>query len=83
MNTFHLAYLICYLGIVVLVILRVGHLLHQSGRIYLNNLFSHSLPLAKSVNDLLLVGYYLVNIGYSVFVLTFGMGELNPDYALE
>ena len=65
-----------YLAVVILVILRVGHLLHKSGGVYCNRMINYNPRMAKSVNDLLLLGYYLLNIGYSVFILAFQMRPL-------
>ena len=50
----------------------VGHTLHKHGRIFLVDAFHGNSALADSVNHLLLVGFYLVNIGYDVLVLKIG-----------
>jgi len=44
----------------------VGRTLFRNGRIFLRDIFHGNLELAESVDKLLLVGYYLVNIGYAV-----------------
>lgn len=82
MSTLIALHYIIYLAVIVLVILRVGHLLHKSGAVYLDQMLSYNLKMAKSVNDMLLLGYYLVNIGWSIFSLTAHMGRLNTPQDL-
>jgi len=47
----------------------VGRTLHKNGRIFLVKCFRDDEPMADSVNHLLLVGFYLVNIGFVVLYL--------------
>ena len=42
----------------------VGRTLHKNGRIFLVDCFKKNEELADSVNHLLVVGFYLVNIGF-------------------
>ena len=58
-----------YLLITAVVILIVGKTLYKNGRPFLINVFHGNSSLADSINKLLLVGYYLVNIGYTVVAL--------------
>jgi len=58
-----------YLMITAIVILFVGKTLYTNGRPFLINVFHGNISLADSINKLLLVGYYLVNIGYTVIAL--------------
>ncbi len=55
--------------ITAIVILFVGKTLYTNGRPFLINVFHGNISLADSINKLLLVGYYLVNIGYTVIAL--------------
>jgi len=55
--------------ITAIVILFVGKTLYKNGRPFLINVFHGNISLADSINKLLLVGYYLVNIGYTVIAL--------------
>jgi hypothetical protein len=59
------AYLAISLGLAVY----VAHTLHKNGRIFLVETFNGNEKLADSVNHLLVVGFYLVNIGYISLVL--------------
>ena len=50
----------------------VGRSLHGNGRIFLVENFHGREKLADSVNRLLLVGFYLVNIGFVCLALRYG-----------
>ncbi|MFN3404822.1 MAG: hypothetical protein ACK40G_12040 [Cytophagaceae bacterium] len=68
MNFYILTYLI-YLIISILLTVVVAHVLFKNGRIFLVDIFHGNEALADSVNRLLWVGFYLVNIGYAVLAL--------------
>ena len=53
-----------YLGLMVPVTVWVGRTLFQSGAAFLNETFKGKEALAESVNRLLVVGFYLVNLGF-------------------
>ena len=57
------SYLI-YLAISLSVTVWVARTLHDNGRIFLVDAFHGNTPLADSVNRLLVVGFYLINVGY-------------------
>ena len=57
------SYLI-YLAISLSVTVWVARTLHDNGRIFLVDAFHGNAPLADSVNRLLVVGFYLINVGY-------------------
>jgi len=69
MTTYVLATYILYLLVVVVVIGWAGWALHGAGRPFIQIMFSNDKPKAELTNDLLLTGYYLVNIGYSFVAL--------------
>ena len=48
----------------------VARSLHRSGRVFLLEAFHGNPELADSVNHLLVVGFYLVNIGYVTLALS-------------
>ena len=58
-----------YLVISVTVTIWVARTLHQRGRIFLIDAFHGQKELADSVNHLLVVGFYLINVGYVAFAL--------------
>ena len=53
-----------YLTISLLVTVWVARTLHKNGRVFLVEAFHGNAELADSVNHLLVVGFYLVNLGY-------------------
>ncbi|MGJ8694997.1 MAG: hypothetical protein ACSHYF_01655 [Verrucomicrobiaceae bacterium] len=63
MNDIATTYML-YLAIAVPVTVWVGKTLHRSGRIFLVDCFHGNTEMADSVNHLLLVGFYLINIGF-------------------
>ncbi len=58
-----------YLAISLTVTIWVARTLHSSGRIFLIDAFHGNVPLADSVNQLLVVGFYLINAGYIALAL--------------
>ena len=61
-----------YLVLSAAVTIGVAHVLHKRGRVFLVEMFHHQESIADSVNDLLVVGFYLVNFGYVTLALKFG-----------
>ena len=55
---------ITYLAISIALTVWVAHTLFKNGQIFLNDVFRGNEPLAKSVNHLLVVGFYLINLGF-------------------
>jgi len=47
----------------------VAQTLHKNGRVFLVDAFKNNEKLADSVNHLLVVGFYLINIGYVALAL--------------
>jgi hypothetical protein len=58
-----------YLAIILFVVLYVGKALFTNGRLFCIHAFNRDVRLADAINKMLLAGYYLINIGYSVFIL--------------
>jgi hypothetical protein len=63
---------VTYLLISIAVTIWVARTLHKNGRIFLVDSFLGNENLADSVNHLLVVGFYLINIGYVSIALRFG-----------
>ena len=59
-----------YLGISIALTIWVARTLHRSGRVFLVDAFHGNTELADSVNHLLVVGFYLINVGYIALALT-------------
>ncbi|MCO7226474.1 hypothetical protein [Pleionea sp. CnH1-48] len=61
----------------------VAKTLSQNGAVFLIDSFSGNEALAKSVNHLLVVGFYLVNMGYVTLILKYGDKPTNLQQAIE
>ncbi len=59
-----------YLLISLTVTVWVARTLHKNGRIFLVDAFHGNAELADSVNHLLVVGFYLINLGYVTLALS-------------
>lgn len=70
MNHTFLAYLI-YLAVAVPLVVYVARTLSRHGDVFLREVFHGNDALARAVNHLLVVGFYLLNLGYvSLFLRT-------------
>ncbi len=58
-----------YLLITIIVTIWVARTLFRNGKLFLVDIFHGNKDLAEAVNNLLLVGFYLINIGYAVYTL--------------
>src|SRR5215470_7673890 len=74
---------ILYLLISVLLTVWVAKTLHKNGRIFLVDSFLGNESLADSVNHLLVVGFYLVNIGFVTLALKYGEKAVDAATGLE
>ena len=63
---------IIYLSISIFITVVVGHTLHRDGRVFVVDCMDGDEKMADAANDLLLVGYYLVNIAFVGLFLRFG-----------
>jgi len=61
-----------YLAASVALTVWVARTLHRSGRVFLVEAFHGNEQMADSVNHLLVVGFYLINIGYVSLALKYG-----------
>lgn len=79
MSTTYLLYLVISAAITIW----VAKTLHDRGRIFLVNCAKGNEKLADSINDLLVVGFYLVNFGYVTLALKYGTKPENFTQAIE
>jgi hypothetical protein len=68
MNLNILGYFI-YLIITIIIILKVGKICYKNGNIYVLELIPNHTDLCHKINQILLLGYYLLNIGYCAMTL--------------
>ena len=71
MNIVVTTYLV-YLAISIGLTVWVAQTLFRNGRVFLVDAFHGNEPLADSVNHLLVVGFYLINLGYVSLALAMG-----------
>ena len=72
-----------YLGICVTIASWVGRALHQNGRVFLVEVFTAKEDLADSVNHLLVVGFYLLAIGFVTMAVQIGNARDKMTQAVE
>ncbi len=82
MNHIVFTYLI-YLAVSVTLTIWVARTLHRNGRVFLVDVFHGNESLADSVNHLLVVGFYLINLGYVSLALKLGYEVANMQEAIE
>jgi hypothetical protein len=82
MNTIVTCYLI-YIALSVALTIWVARTLHRNGRIFLVQAFHGNEQMADSVNHLLVVGFYLVNVGYIALALKYGDKPTTVQNAFE
>jgi hypothetical protein len=75
-------YLVYVVGSVALTVW-VARTLHRNGRIFLVDAFHGNEALADSINHLLVVGFYLINVGYVALALKYGAKPSDVQTAIE
>ena len=58
-----------YLSITVFIIVKVGKICYRNGNIYVSELIPNHTELCHKINQVLLMAYYLLNIGYCAMTL--------------
>jgi hypothetical protein len=74
---------VAYLTISITLTVWVARTLVKNGRIFLVDSFLGNESLADSVNHLLAVGFYLVNVGYVALALKYGEKPVDLAQAIE
>ena len=82
MNAVILTYSL-YLVLSLLLTIWVARTLSQNGRVFLVDCFRQNEALADSVNHLLVVGFYLVNLGFIALFLKQGIPVETPRQVFE
>lgn len=72
-----------YIALSVALTIWVAHTLHKNGRIFLVDVFQGNEALADSVNHLLVVGFYLINLGYVSLALKLGYEITTTQEGIE
>ena len=74
---------LAYLAISIPLTIWVARTLHRNGRVFLVDCFHGNTELADSINHLLVVGFYLINVGFVTLALRFGVTAADLQEALE
>ena len=74
---------VLYLAISVALTVWVARTLSKNGRVFLINSFASDERLADSINHLLVVGFYLINMGYVTLALKLGDKPVSSQEAIE
>jgi hypothetical protein len=74
---------ILYLIVSIVLTIWVASTLHRRGRVFLVDAFHGNETVADSVNHLLIVGFYLINIGYVTLALKYGDKPGTTQEAIE
>jgi hypothetical protein len=72
-----------YVGASLLLTVWVAHSLSTRGRVFLVQFMRGNEALADSINHLLVVGFYLLNLGYASLALSYGTKPRTIDQAIE
>ena len=81
--TIGLSTYLIYLALSIALTIWVGRTLHKNGRVFLVDVFHGNEALADSVNHLLVVGFYLINMGYVSLALKLGYEINNTQEGIE
>src|ERR671939_35455 len=76
------AYLL-YIAVSIALTIWVAQTLFKNGRVFLVEVFHGNESLADSVNHLLVVGFYLINLGYVSLALKLGYSVATTREAIE
>jgi hypothetical protein len=73
-NGYAIGVYIVYTAVAVGLTAWLARTLYQSGIAFLNDVFEGKPGLADAVNRLLVVGFYMLNLGYALYILRAGRG---------
>ncbi|MCH5721270.1 hypothetical protein [Niabella hibiscisoli] len=76
------AYLV-YLPIVMLLTYYVAHQLFKNSIVYMKDIFNGREEIAKATNTLFKIGFYLMNLGFALYILKITAEKINTQGAIE
>lgn len=82
METIVITYIV-YLLVSIVLTIWVAHTLFKNGQIFLVDVFEGNRELATSVNHLLVVGFYLINLGFISLALRIGYDVYTTRASIE
>lgn len=72
-----IGYLI-YLPIVIVLTIYVSKILFKNGKLFMIDIFKGKEDIALATNKLFEVGFYLINIGFALFIMKIYNSSINP-----
>jgi hypothetical protein len=82
MNLNIIGYLI-YFIITFFIIIKVGKICYNNGNIYVSQLIPNHEELCQRINQMLLIGYYLLNIGYCAMTIVSWQRIITTNHLIE
>ena len=70
MNFNIISYLV-YIPIIFFITVKVGWVLYKNGEVFLYSILSNDIEVAENINRILLIGYYLINLGAATITIAF------------
>ncbi|WP_046756915.1 hypothetical protein [Kordia jejudonensis] len=70
MNFNIISYLL-YIPIIFFITVKVGWILYKNGEVFLYTILSNETEIVESLNKILLIGYYLINLGAATITIAF------------
>ena len=68
---FNIITYIIFFALISFITIKVGWVFYKNGEHFIHNLIPDDPHLVQAINKLMLVGYYLLNIGYAAVILSF------------
>nr|WP_100845019.1 hypothetical protein [Flavobacterium sp. 5] len=72
-----------YLTITILIIIKVGKICYKNGNVYVAELIPNHEAVCQKINQVLLMAYYLLNIGYCAMTLISWEKILSVNHLIE
>ena len=82
-NSYIIAAYFIYLPVALLLTWLVAHTLFKNGLIFMRDIFFGREDIAKATNSLFKIGFYLLNIGFALFVLRIYHGLTGMQDTIE
>lgn len=81
-NLIVIAYLV-YLPIVVLLTFYVAQNLFKNSIVYMKDIFNNRTEIAAATNTLFKIGFYLMNLGFALYILKITANAIDTQEAIE
>lgn len=74
---------VVYLPIVILLTYYVAHQLFKNSIVYMKDIFNGREEIAKATNTLFKIGFYLMNLGFALYILKITAEKISTQGAIE